>query len=152
MDDQDAKPGLLANPDPAVEGGIESSIVPGSKGEPSRVQPAFDPKQALQLLGDDEAFLAEIIALFLDDLPIRLEALNRALSSNDAPGVRREAHTIKGASSNLAAGEVCRTAEHLEAIGASGDLSSATQAHQELQQELDRLVNELRNFPQHPAD
>lgn len=56
--------------------------------------------QMHQLLG---AKTLSIIHSFLSDVPTRLEHLHLAITTNDLETVQREAHTLKGSSSNLGA-------------------------------------------------
>jgi HPt (histidine-containing phosphotransfer) domain-containing protein len=144
VDDADAKRGETAN---AGRGAAPMQTSDSREAaNQASTSPAFDQQEALELLGNDEAFLAEIMDLFVKDLPERIEGLQKAVGSRDAAGVRREAHTLKGAAASLAANGVCRVAQDLEIIGASGDLTHADQRFQELQIELDRLVSELQRY------
>ncbi len=151
MNDNTAKPMQTADvivgagcPEPSNLGSMATAAQP-------LLAPPFDPQEALEFLGNDEAFLKEIIELFLKDLPDRIEEMKQAMSKSDAPSLRRGAHTVNGAASSLAAFAVCKAAQQLEAIGAAGDLTDAPRAFQELQHELDRLVNDLRRYTHHPA-
>ena len=63
---------------------------------------------------DDNAFLKEIIGIYLEDTPLRIAELKECLSSFDQPRFTRAAHSIKGSSSNLGATEVRAVAEKLE--------------------------------------
>jgi HPt (histidine-containing phosphotransfer) domain-containing protein len=134
--------------------GVIARVVPanapsaGPSPEPpaAAAEPAFDPRAALDQLGGEESFLAEIIGLFLEDLPTRLEEVRRTLQEGDALGLRRAAHTLKGAAANLCAGGACAAAQELESAAASGDLAAGPGALRRLEQELAILVPALRGF------
>jgi HPt (histidine-containing phosphotransfer) domain-containing protein len=70
----------------------------------------------LRSLGDegDDSFLREILAIYIEDVPLRLADLRTALARADQPFFNRSAHTIKGSSSNVGAREVKVLAEKLE--------------------------------------
>ena len=63
---------------------------------------------------DDNAFLREIIGIFLEDTPQRIAELKECLSVFDQPRFTRAAHSIKGSASNLGATQVRAVAEKLE--------------------------------------
>ncbi len=70
----------------------------------------------LRALGDDgdDAFLKEIIGIYLQDTPLRLADIRQAAAKGDAALYTRSAHTIKGSSSNVGALRVRLLAERLE--------------------------------------
>ena len=63
---------------------------------------------------DENAFLKEIIGIFLEDTPLRIAELKDSLSAFDQPKFTRAAHSIKGSASNLGARFVRTAAEQLE--------------------------------------
>jgi HPt (histidine-containing phosphotransfer) domain-containing protein len=63
---------------------------------------------------DGDAFLRDIVSIFLEDTPVRLGELRQALASGDAAKFTRAAHSIKGSSSNLGATRLRGFAEALE--------------------------------------
>lgn len=55
--------------------------------------------------------LQEILTLFLDEVPKKINALHAAVAAGDATAVRRTAHSLKGSSGNIGAHamyDVCR--------------------------------------------
>ncbi len=81
--------------------------------------PALIDSQALANLralnpDDNDAFLKEIIGMFLEDTPLRVAELDRSMASGDAKLFARAAHSIRGASANLGASALRLAAEHLE--------------------------------------
>jgi len=71
--------------------------------------------------GLDAALIADFLSATRDDI----DALRKALSANDAAGVMREAHRIKGASGLVGASALCAAALAIEAAGRSADLAIA---------------------------
>lgn len=86
---------------------------------PAAETPVLDSKMTDQLQTLLGARAVPIVDSLLSDLPRRLGIMRAAMGSNDVPGVRAEAHTMKGSSSNLGAtafsaqcariGELCKT-------------------------------------------
>lgn len=70
----------------------------------------------LRMLGaeGDDDFLKEIIDIFLEDTPRRLNELRDAFLAQDQVTFTRAVHSIKGSSSNLGALRLRARAEHIE--------------------------------------
>lgn len=71
--------------------------------------PVFDRAGMMGRLMDDEDLVKTISEGFLADIPLQIEKLRAAIEAGDVEGARRQAHTIKGASSNVG-GERLRAA------------------------------------------
>ncbi|MDP9457557.1 MAG: response regulator [Actinomycetota bacterium] len=82
--------------------------------------------------------LAELVGLFLEDAPPRLQALREALDEGDARRVKEVSHALKGSSSNMGAARMAGICARLEDAGATGDLDEASDL-------LDRLEKEFAN-------
>lgn len=80
---------------------------------------------ALERLGGDEELLQELAGLFLGEYPAVLENIRKAIDAQDAPGVERAAHALKGSVGNFGAEQAHRAALELEMSGRSGDLVKA---------------------------
>jgi CheY-like chemotaxis protein len=99
----------------------------------------FDRNLALARVDGDEALLADLARLFLDESPNMLAALQTALAENDAARLERAAHSLKGAVSTFAARDAVDAALKLERLGRAGDLEEAPQACDALESQLERL-------------
>ncbi len=104
----------------------------------------FDPQAALTRVGGDEELLRELTAVFLTDAPTWLNDARAAAARGDAVGLRRAAHTIKGAVGYFGAAEAAAAAARVEELGRTGDPAAAVAALPELEQALDRLTAALR--------
>lgn len=62
----------------------------------------------------DEDDLGELIALFVDEIPLRIESLLEAAHDADWEGVRRLAHQLKGAGGSYGFQDVTEVAARLE--------------------------------------
>jgi signal transduction histidine kinase/CheY-like chemotaxis protein len=90
--------------------------------------------------GGDPAFLAELVAAFLDETPRQLAALRRAAAAGDGDTVARMSHTLRGSSASLGAVGLRALCERLEALGKAGTLDGA----EELAARLDEAVAAVR--------
>jgi HPt (histidine-containing phosphotransfer) domain-containing protein len=102
-------------------------------------QPVIDREDALARVYGDEELLEELLGLFFEDGPNLVKDVREAIDDQDAARLKKTAHAIKGASSNISAGPVTEAALRLEMIGISGDLSTAESACAELEKEIMRL-------------
>jgi HPt (histidine-containing phosphotransfer) domain-containing protein len=69
---------------------------------------------ALRWLGGDRRLLRELVGIFVDDGPKRLEALRTAVRTVDGQQVEQIAHSLKGSASILGAGRLRDAAQALE--------------------------------------
>ncbi len=107
----------------------------------------IDP-QAIETLralnpGDDDAFLREIVGMFLEDTPQRIVDLDDSLQAGDAAKFCRTAHSIKGSSANLGANALRHVAEQLEIRSHKEGLDDVAELVASLKAEYDRAKSEL---------
>jgi two-component system sensor histidine kinase/response regulator len=102
-----------------------------------------DETELMERLGGDLAFLSELTAVFRNDYPKQISSAHQALVERNAEGMKRAGHTLKGALANLAAIGPSSTAEQIEKIGESGDLSLAGPALTRLELELSQVLMSL---------
>lgn len=78
----------------------------------------IDPEaiENLKALNPDDAlgFLRDLVAIFLEDTPLRLQELRDSLAAGDQTKFTRAAHSIKGSSANMGAQRLRNIAEKLE--------------------------------------
>jgi PAS domain S-box-containing protein len=106
---------------------------------PAETAPVWDRAVGLQRLGGDERLLADVAQIFLQDSPGWVAAVRAALARGDTAGLRRAAHTLKGAVGYFGAAAVAAAALRLEELGRAGDLAPAPAALESLEQALSRL-------------
>ncbi|NVJ49510.1 MAG: Hpt domain-containing protein [Gammaproteobacteria bacterium] len=78
-------------------------------------------EQLKELLGAD---FSELVSAFENDNRMHIDKIKLALANGDAATVASEAHSIKGASSNLGAVELAEKCQLLETAGKNNDLPS----------------------------
>jgi two-component system sensor histidine kinase/response regulator len=109
----------------------------------------FSATDALRKVGGDRALLEELAGAFRAESQTLLNQLRDAIETNDAAGVRRAAHTLKGAAGVFGAYSACETAKQLESAGTSDDLSQAAEWFATLQAEIEQLNSALASRESH---
>lgn len=95
---------------------------------------------------DDDAFLKDIITIFLEDTPQRIAELKDSLAAWDQPKFTRAAHSIKGSSSNLGAGGLRSVAEELEHLSRNSGLDNVQPLIDKMQAEFESARAELGKY------
>jgi two-component system, sensor histidine kinase len=144
MDDYLSKPLRRSELDNAVKQWLpraQSRIVPRS----GRI---LDMQALRADYGEDEALLARVAGVFVEELPKWQGRLREAIESGDAEVLNRTAHTLKGALQhfgNTAAGELAR---QLEEKGRLRQTNGTRAILDQLEIELAQLVRELEQLRQ----
>jgi two-component system, sensor histidine kinase and response regulator len=120
---------------------VEGSARPAAGGDDTAM---FDRADLLKRLSGDEDLLADVIKMFVEDCPQRLEAIRGGVEQGDAAQIRSAAHALRGAAGNLSAGAVCAAARALETAAAEGRLDAVAELWRRLTGEADRLLALLR--------
>ena len=95
---------------------------------------------------DDDAFLKDIIGIFLEDTPQRIAELKQCLTAYDQPKFTRAAHSIKGSASNLGANHVRSVAEEIERQSRNSGLSDMEPLITKLESEFAIAKGELNKI------
>ncbi len=103
------------------------------KGEPDSGGAAGNPGICEQRLGElkelggseGEAFLREIVEIFLADAPGQIAAMRQALERKEGDALANAAHSLKGSSSNFGALRIQEDCRRLESMGRQGALEGA---------------------------
>ncbi len=126
----------------------EEAIAPvRQRGEPAAktplatdpVVPVFDRAGLLARLMDDEELARSIIDRFLESVPGQIETLREFLEAGDLLAIQSQAHSIKGAASNVGGERLRRAAFETEQSARAGDLPAAAGHFAELQSQFDQL-------------
>ena len=105
---------------------------------------SIDLARALERMGGDQQLFADVVRVFLEDSPDRLAAIKTAVDQRNADAIRRSAHALKGAASNLAANDVFEAAKTLERLGAEARFDAAEAAWRRLSAAAAELLDTLR--------
>ncbi len=115
---------------------------------PAPDRDAWNKAETIENLGGDEELLRELVEIFVDQSPKLLNKLRDAISSFDAEGVMRAAHSIKGELSCLGAAAAAETAQELETMGSKKEMAGASEMFTSLERELKALKLALADFRQ----
>jgi PAS domain S-box-containing protein len=133
------EPGVLFS---AVE---ESGAVPVD--EPAVGSGIFDRDALLRRLSGNADLMADVVRVFLEDLPARLAAIEAAVAGENPEALREAAHSLKGSAGNLAASALAGAAAALERVAVEARMDAAVAAAQLVSAEARRLVDALTQSP-----
>lgn len=100
--------------------------------------------EALERVDYDRDILQTMAELFVEYGPKDLAEIKSALAAHDAAAVARFAHRLKGAVLQFCAPGVLEAATKMEQAGKAGDVAAAADVWVELETELSRLLDALR--------
>lgn len=121
-----------------------STSPPDSAAEHGRL-PVIDTRAALQRMAGDEQLFRELARFFLEDSPVLLADVRRALAGRDCEAAVRPAHSLKGIAANLGGLRLEAAACAVEQLAVAGRLDSARAAAAQLASEIERLSQALRS-------
>ena len=109
----------------------------------NRSRQVVDLDATLERFLGEEAFVKQVVKLFIADAPRRMDKLKRHLEEGAIIDVGKEAHAIKAAASNLSAGPSVEAAARLETAAQGGDLEKAADAYSDMTARIDELIDAL---------
>jgi two-component system sensor histidine kinase/response regulator len=133
---------LLAAIDAAIRRSAQAVAKPDVEARLA-VYPVLDDAALLGLVGGDADLLRELVGLFLEDGPRRLEEIRAALEARDAEALLRAAHQLKGSAASVCGKRTSSAALRLEELAEKADLVEAGRLYPTLERELDKLQEEL---------
>jgi len=95
--------------------------------------------EALERVGNDEAFLEELLDLFGEEFESKTRALSEAISGCDATAIRELGHAIKGAAANLSLPGLQASAQAMERAGLESRIEDARAVLETLRTEFERF-------------
>jgi histidine phosphotransfer protein HptB len=95
---------------------------------------------AMRWLGGDRRLLSELVTIFVDDGPKRLQAIRVALTASDVRQVEHVAHSLKGSAAILGATQLQTAALALEDAAHEGHTENGSNLVAQIARELDRVM------------
>lgn len=95
---------------------------------------------AMRWLGGDQHLLAELVGIFVDDGPKRLQAIRAALTASDVQQVEHVAHSLKGSAAILGATRLQTAALALEEAAHERHTENSPDLVAEIARELERVM------------
>jgi len=102
--------------------------------------------ELLDRVENDEDLLAELFALFQEDLPGSRAALRTAIERAELPEIERVAHRLKGMLANLSAKQAASLAAVIESAARAGDTEKIWQTQAVFDPELSAFSAKLDSF------
>jgi HPt (histidine-containing phosphotransfer) domain-containing protein len=90
--------------------------------------------------------LAQVLNLFLDEVPQRMDRLRNAWAAGNIEEVHRAAHSLKGSAGNVGARRLYEVCNRLDEKGQSGDLSGVATLVDALGVEFGKVEAEIRRL------
>jgi signal transduction histidine kinase/CheY-like chemotaxis protein/HPt (histidine-containing phosphotransfer) domain-containing protein len=106
---------------------------------PAMAPPAADPARMWRLTEAEPAIASQMVKLFLQLAPERLERLKESAGCRDGEALRRDARRLLGAAQSIAAMEVMKSAEEVHEAGLAADWARAERSLADLETELRRF-------------
>lgn len=103
----------------------------------------IDLEELLERTENDRELMRDLLTIFKEEFPQRLQALGAAVASLNAASVVLEAHALKGMLSNLAAVEAATAVAELERLGRKNETSKLRECFSQFEaiaKELSRQV------------
>ncbi|MGY2726032.1 GAF domain-containing protein [Thermostichus sp. OS-CIW-26] len=108
-----------------------------------------------QVSGGDRGFQRELLQVFIQDCEDQLPQLRQAIAGYDAERMRRIAHRLKGASSNVGANAFCQVVRELEHLGVALAQQGSQGGHDlewaralQAPEDLERILADIRQYLQ----
>jgi PAS domain S-box-containing protein len=95
--------------------------------------------------GEEQGLAQQLITIFLDDTPVQLATMRRALAVRDAATIFRIAHTLKSSSAQLGALYFSSLCKHLEHQGKTASLVAAADTLAALENEYAEVEMALQS-------
>ncbi len=112
--------------------------------EPSSEEDIFDRQKLLEKFDNDEEFFDELLECYLEDVPIHLNGLRHCLREKTYDQAERWAHTIKGASANMEAEEMRKSAFDLEMVLKDKDFDQFEKSLKYLEDSFQRFLRLIK--------
>jgi HPt (histidine-containing phosphotransfer) domain-containing protein len=108
-----------------------------------RQENCFDKAELMERVQGNEELMADLVRLFLEDVPQQLREIGTAQETGDCMRLERAAHSLKGSAASLGAKALAEVARKLEMRGREKKLNDSEQDLADLMKEWERLKPEL---------
>ncbi len=127
----------------------ESEDKPGENGDEGKV---FHKEDLFRRMGNDVEFVAEVIRIFTASIPKHVKRLQQGIQDKSLTVIADEAHYIKGASANVGANRLSKTALEMEKLAKKKELEKLPDKLQQLEKEFQRYQEEAERFFDDPGN
>lgn len=113
---------------------------------------SFDHTKLLEVAGEDQELIMELIGIFREQCPEYLANIEQAVIEKQPQQLRKAAHTLKGSLGSMGADAAYDLALALETMGISEELEQAETAFERLKHQLDQLIQDLVDYEGAPVE
>jgi CheY-like chemotaxis protein len=99
--------------------------------------------EVMERIGGDEAFLQELIDIYIEDFVEKYAKLKKAIESRDFQAIKVIGHSLRGSSGNLSLNGLLDTSTDMEQSGKEQDIEKAKLLFIKLNMEFERLKDFL---------
>jgi HPt (histidine-containing phosphotransfer) domain-containing protein len=107
----------------------------------------LDTLRQLTVPGEEDV-LAQVLTLFLAEVPPRVQRLTEACRAGDAVAMQRAAHSLKGSSGNIGARALYDVCRQIDERGKAGDVAGAVPLLERLAAECARVETAITGILQ----
>ena len=107
---------------------------------------SFNPTVGVKQVGGDETMFRELLSDFVDELPQKIDHMDKYLAERDMEDLSRGAHNLKGVSSNLGLLQLSQYAGSLENRASEGYTESVTLDLEVLKTKADEFIRDASDF------
>ena len=122
---------------------LDQFVIPVHESQPEQV---LDIQKGIVQVGGNKETYGELLGDFVDELPKRLQAIQRFYANNDLMELSRAAHNLGGIAANLGASQLSTSAKKLYKHSVEGYTESLDPLIQEIQLVIGTLLEVSNNF------
>lgn len=97
-------------------------------------------------LDNDYELFRELVSLFFDDSALLINKIKTCIEAGDMEGLRKNAHTLKGAVSNFSAQGAYDAAYALETVGKNCITEGISEKLKRLESEIEAVVLDMKSM------
>jgi HPt (histidine-containing phosphotransfer) domain-containing protein len=124
----------------AIDAALAGADLPSPKTAVAAQLAPADFEALLRNCSGEVTFLVELVGDFKQQATTDLAGIQRAMTEHDADGLRRAAHSLKGAAAYLSAGRLRDLAQRLEEAGRAHALENMEDAVTQVRREVEACV------------
>jgi PAS domain S-box-containing protein len=139
MDDYLAKPLRVEELQRALEKSPTTTASAPAAKSGDDGEPPVDMERLMDVASGDSDTMRQLVAMYLEQTPPKMAALETAIQQGDANGVKQHSHSVAGTSASCGMTAVVAPMRALEKMALEGDLTEAAQVFVEGQQQFGRV-------------
>ncbi len=134
-----------------MAGGVQPTQIVAQDAESEAEYVVFDREQVVAQFGDDPAFLAEIVSIFLEEAAALVADGDSALQSSELESLGKVAHQLKGACGQMTAEDSQQAAYAVEMAAKAGKTDGIDDLWLKVVDAIERLRPSLQEFVPDPT-